>query len=132
MGIFKSLVDKVKDKSDELAKKTAEKAARKAAEVAMDRSAKAAKGALDSAGRVIEKAIFGDVVAEEDEESARARQAKEEAAPDPFAKVKAQEAAKKERAREETVRAKERAEREKKIDRDVDAELLALKKKLGK
>jgi hypothetical protein len=71
MGVWKSLVDRMKDKRDELARKAAKKAA-------------------GSVGKAIEKALFGDLD-EKDEIS--------EEAPDPFAKLKAAEAEKKERER---------------------------------
>jgi hypothetical protein len=117
MGLLKSLVEKVKGKKDELQKK----AAKKAAKVAIDRSARAAKGALDSAGNAIERAIFGDV----EEEAATE-------APDPFAALKATEAKKKEDALEEKRHAKERTAKQARSELEVDAELAAMKKKLGK
>jgi hypothetical protein len=75
-------------------------------------------------GKAIEEALFGD--AEE------AKPEAEDAPADPFAKLKAAEAAQKERDRAEKQAAKERAAAEKKRDADVDAELAALKKRLGK
>ena len=132
MGLFKSLVDKMKTGTDDLAKK----AAKKAAEVAFGQSKKAAKGALASAGKAIEKALFGD--AEEENAQKTKVQEEKEAKPDPFAKLKAADAAKKEREREESRRARgagdraaERAKRDAADAREVDDELAALKKKLG-
>ena len=85
MGFFKELVGKVKDKTDELGKK----AAKKAAEVAIEQSAKAVKSAVGSASRAIETALFGDAEKEKAEQAAREKAAR----PDPFAKLKAAEAA---------------------------------------
>jgi len=123
MGLFKSLVDKVKGKKDELEKR----AAKKAAEVAFEQTKRAAKGAIDSAGDALERAIFGDVEAKEEK-------AKEEP-PDPFAHLKARE--KEKAARDDEAAAREKAERARKqsearIEKEVDDELAALKKKLGK
>lgn len=127
MGLFKSLLDKVKGAQEDLEKK----AAKKAGEVALQQGAKAAKNAIDAAGNAIERAIFGDV--EGDAKTSPIEP------PDPFAKVKADAAAKKERdaelrakERDEQRRAKERAAREAKVEREVDDELAAMKKRLGK
>jgi hypothetical protein len=80
--------------------------------------------AVGSVGKAIEKALFGD--AEEAEPPS------EKAPPDPFAKLKAAEAEKKKREGDERREAKERAATAKKLNRDVDAELAEMKKKLGK
>ncbi len=127
MGLFKSLVDKVKGTQKDLEKK--------AAKMALEQGAKAARSALDLAGDAIERAIFGDDDAKadsKDDKDATSASTKTKDAPDPFAKLKAVEAAKKERAREEKRLAKERVAAEAKREDDVDAELEALKKKLGK
>jgi hypothetical protein len=125
MGVFKSLVDKAKQKKDELARK----AAKQAAKTALEQSAKAAMGAIDSTGRAIEKALFGDT----EEESAKSEDAAaldaKEAKPDPFAKLKAAEVAKRER--EADAARAGRAARLEAEDKEIDAELAALKKKLG-
>src|SRR5580698_10323916 len=92
VSLWRSLLDRMKDKKDELQRKAVKKAA---------------QGALDSAGRAIEKALFGDAPPDAP---------REPAPPDPFAKLKAAEADK-----------KERAAAQKKLDREVDAELRALK-----
>jgi hypothetical protein len=113
VGRFSSLLGKVKDKKDELVRR----AAGKAADVALDRTKKAALGAVDSVGEAIEKAIFGDVQSSKDAPAPAAT----EQAPDPFARLKAKERA-------------EHVERDAKParDDDVDAELEALKKRLGR
>jgi hypothetical protein len=131
MSRFKSLVDKMKEKSDEWQKK----AAKKAAETALKQGARAATGAMDAAGKALERVIFGDAPAakgDDDAEREREREAPAPAPPDPFAKMKAAEKAEKERAQEEKRRAKERAEKQTKIEEELDDELAALKKKLGK
>jgi hypothetical protein len=117
MSIWKSWVERMRDTRDELARKAAKKAAR----AALDTAGKAA----GSAGKAIERALFGD-------ERVSAKKPEEAPAPDPFARVKAAEAERKERERADRQRAKERAAGEKKRDDDVDAELAAMKKKLGK
>ncbi|HEY5241712.1 MAG TPA: hypothetical protein VIJ22_09615 [Polyangiaceae bacterium] len=84
MGVWKSLVDRMKDKRDELARK----AARKAAQTAVDSAGRLVGGV----GKALERALFGDL---EDNSEAPA----EKAPADPFAKLKAAEAEKKERER---------------------------------
>jgi hypothetical protein len=106
MGLFKSLVDKAREKRDELGKK----AAKKAATAALEHGTEAATTALDNVGKAIGKAIFGD--------SDEKKTSDPPPAPDPFAKQKAAEAARKARAEQD--------------ERDVDDELAALKRKLGK
>ncbi len=129
MAGFKSLVDKAKKKKDELARE----AAKKAAKAAVRQGAEAALGAIDATGRAIEKAIFGDVMdgaaGKEKEGRGRASEPPSPAAPpDPFARLKAAEAAKRDEERAQTERAAQRARDE----RDIDDELAALKKRLGK
>lgn len=107
------LLDKLKEKRNELVRR----AAGKAADAALDRTRKAALGAADTVGEAIERAIFGDVESSKTEEGTPQ-------APDPFARLKAKEKAEREAA--------ERAEQAGKADKDVDAELRELKKRLGK
>ena len=78
MGVWKSLVTRMKDKRDELARK----AAKRAAGAVVDSAGKA----VDSVSKAIEKAVFGDPAEHEETPPA-----------DPFAKLKAAEAEKKER-----------------------------------
>ena len=130
MGVFKSLVDKAKDKKDELQKK----AARKAARTALEQGAKAAMGAIDGAGKAIERALFGDAEEEgktEDDEAPASKR-------DPFAKQKAAEADKRRAAARPERGVKDddalRAGRAAKVaaeEKEIDAELAALKRKLG-
>jgi hypothetical protein len=108
----------VKEKKDELQKK----AVKRAAEVALDQSAKAAKGIVKGAGKALGHALFGD---ERDAHEGVAASAPE-APPDPFAKLKAAE---RERAAAEQ---RERAGEAAAVEQDVDAELAALKKRLGR
>jgi hypothetical protein len=113
MGAWKSLFDRMREKKDELQRKAVKKAARTA---------------IDSAGKAVERVLFGKLDDDEGEKLAEAEQEK----PDPFAKLKAAEAEKKEREREEKLRAKERARARDQLEKDVDADLAELKKKLGK
>ncbi len=109
----RSLLDKLRDKRNELVRR----AAGKAADVALDRTKKAALGAADSVGEAIERAIFGDVESSKKDEGAPQ-------APDPFARLKAKEKAERE--------AEDRSEKAEKAEKDVDTELRELKKRLGK
>ncbi len=123
MGVFKSIVDKANKKKDELA----QKAAKQAAKTALEQSAKAALGAIDATGRAIEKALFG----KEDEEGAKsADSVPKPPAPDPFAKLKAAEALKRDREKQ-SVKAVT-ASKVEADEREIDAELAALKKRLAK
>jgi hypothetical protein len=110
VGRLATLLDKVKDKRNELVRR----AAGKAADVALDRTKKAALGAADSVGEALEKVLFGDVDTSKEGSAPAARPE----APDPFASLKA----------------KERAACEAKAagDAEVDAELEALKKRLAR
>ncbi len=126
MGVWKSIADRMKAKKDELQRK----AVRKAAETAVDQAGKA----MHSAGKAVGRALFGDLDEGEERESAPPA-----TPPDPFAKLKAAEKEKaererqdRERQREEARQAKERAAAKAKLEKDVDDELAALKKRLGK
>jgi hypothetical protein len=81
---WKDLLERVSDKTSELRRKALKKAARTA---------------IDSAGKVVGRVLFGNL---DDDETKPA----EEPKPDPFAKLKAAEAERKEREREEKRRAK--------------------------
>jgi hypothetical protein len=128
MGFWKGLVDKVAQKKEELEEEAKKRAAKKATEMAIGTGKAAAKAAvknagrtLDYAGKKLEEAIFGSASSDDDDArsssgspgsrgSAGATR-KPEKGPDPFAKLKAEEA-----------RAK--------TEREVDDELAALKKKI--
>lgn len=116
MGLWKALVGKILEKTDE----ARGKAVQKATDMAIDRGKRAAKAAVGGTARKIEEAIFGDVL----DEAAEKKKLAAEPKPDPFAKLKAAEAKKKEE--DFAAKAKARAER------DVENELTAMKKKLGK
>jgi hypothetical protein len=120
MGVWKSLVERMKDKREELQRKAVKKAAR----AALDGAGKT----VDLAGRAVERVLFGNL---DDDEDGKAKK-KPEPPADPFAKLKAAEAAQKEREREEKQRAKDERARKARVDAEVDADLAALKKKLGK
>ncbi len=126
VGRFDSLLEKAKEKRKELVRR----AASKAASAALEGTTRAAVGAVDSVSNAIEKAIFGDVLKSKDDPASGderdARNTPE--VPDPFARLKEKERA--EALAAESARA--RAQAKTKLDEDVDAELSALKKKLGK
>ena len=141
MGFWKGIVDKVAAKKEELEEEAKKRAAKKAAEMALDTGKAAAKAAvrnagktLDYAGKKLEEALFGEA-AEQDAPSSSRPPKKD--APDPFAKLKAEEAAKKASAKlressdkEEKTAARTREEARAKTEREVDDELAALKKKI--
>lgn len=79
MGDWKDFLDRIADKRDELARKAVKKAARTA---------------IDSAGKAIGRVLFGKL----DDDEAKTPP---EEPPDPFAKLKAAEAEKKEQERRE-------------------------------
>jgi hypothetical protein len=129
MAFWRGLVEKVGQKKEELEQEAKRRATKKAAELAIDTGKAAARSAvknagktLDFAGRKLGEALFGP---SEDEPSAT-----ETAGPDPFAKLKAEEAARKLSNQNERVAAKERAEARAATERAVDDELAALKKKI--
>lgn len=139
MSIFKRLSDSLEKKKDELQRKAAERAA----EIALERGKQAALGAVTSAKKKVEEALFGDGEPES-ERPAPSSRGKSKRAP---ASVKPKEKAPvakerpatttKERPREslEAIRAsaaKEKARKEAELERDVDADLAALKKRLAK
>lgn len=114
MGRLSSLLGKMKNKRNELVRR----AASNAADAALGKTKDAARGALDAMSDTIEKAIFGDVLADAEQERARSMgAAAHRASLDPFAKIKVRE------------RDKERPHAP--PEEDVDAELRELKKRLG-
>lgn len=128
MSVFKSLVDRVQAKKDELEKKAAKKAAEKATEMAIERGKEAALAAvaqagetLKSAGASIEEALFGPDSEEQKGEPERAGEREEPA-------EKARSA---ERRRPATAPAA-RAHDEERFQREVDDELAALKRKIAR
>ena len=139
MGFWKGIVDKVAAKKEELEEEAKKRAAKKAAEMALDSGKAAAKAAvrnagktLDYAGKKLEEALFGPASEEKDSSEA--------APPDPFAKLKADEAAKqavakrgveaKDRENVENAASRAREEARERTEREVDDELAALKKKI--
>jgi len=117
MSVWKSFVERMKDARNDLARQAAKKVAR----TALDSAGKA----VGEAGRALQSALLGD--------DPRAPPTSEEAPkPDPFAKLKAAETERHARERTEKQRAKERAAEQKKLDEDLDVDLAAIKKKLGK
>ena len=133
MGLWKGLVDKVSQKKEELEEEAKKRAAKKAAEIAIDTGKAAARSAvknagktLDFAGKKLGEALFGP----EPEGGAQSPEASKKAAPDPFAKVKADEAARKVATQTEKTAVKEREQARARSEREVDDELAALKKKI--
>ncbi len=130
MGFWKGLVDKATKKKEELEEEAKKRAAKKAAEMAIDTGKAAARSAvknagktLDYAGKKLGEALFGPEEGEEAPSSAKA-------APDPFAKLKADEAARKLANQKEKTASKEREQARERTEREVDDELAALKKKI--
>ena len=130
MSIFKTLADKARAKKEEMERE----AAKKAAELAFEQSKKAAKSALERAGKSVENALLGD------DEDAPASDApppsskkppsrRPKPAPKPAAKPTPRAAPKED---ERALAAKRRAEDEAKLDKQVDDDLAALKRKLKK
>ncbi len=131
MGFWKGLVDKVARKKEELSEEAKKRAAKKAGELALDTGKAAARAAvknagktLDYAGKKLEEALFG--VA--DVEAASPSAPKD--APDPFAKVKADEIARNLATKKEKAASRERQQARAQTEREVDDELAALKKKI--
>ena len=107
MGFWKGLVDKVAQKKDELEEEAKKRASKKAAEMAIDTGKAAARSAvknagktLDYAGKKLGDALFGPSDADEEAEPSTKE------APDPFAKLKAEEAARKLATQKEKLAAK--------------------------
>jgi hypothetical protein len=89
---------------------------------------------LDYAGKKLEEALFGEASRDDSSDDAPAsskpKKEKVEKGPDPFAKLKAEEAARKTRDKDERASATEREDARAKTEREVDDELAALKKKI--
>lgn len=131
MSVFKSLVERAQAKKDELAKQARRKAAEKAAEAAIERGKEMAKDAvaqagkaLSSAGATIEDALFGP-----DSEAAEAKDAKVEKDEKEANAIAARDRLAAERRRRD---AADRRADEARIQREVDDELAAMKRRLGK
>ena len=136
MSFWKGLVDKVTQKKEELEDEAKKRATKKAAEMAIDTGKAAAKAAvknagktLDYAGKKLEAALFGEATSDDHTPASTTTGAKS-TPPDPFAKLKADEAARKTAAKEEKAATKAREEARAKTEREVDDELAALKKKI--
>ncbi len=128
MASWKDLAGRLAQKRRELEDEAKKRALRKAAEVALQTGKAAARAAaesagktLDHAGKMLGEALFGPSSIED---------ATPKPAPDPFAKLKAEEEERKLAASKERqdVTAREHARAQ--AERDVDDELAALKKKL--
>ncbi len=149
MSLFKSLADKLArktaeleraalEKKEEIEREAARRAAEKATEVAIAQGKKAARSAVDRASKKLEEVLFGDVeedaATEEAPPSSRADRKKErEKQRD---KAQAEERERKARARREQEQVARAAEAREvaasRIEREVDDELAALKRRLAK
>lgn len=125
MATFKSLVDKVQKKKDELEREAAKKAATKVAEMAVERGKDMARSAvaqagrsLRSAGAFVEEKLFGPEPGEGEEVEAR-----DERSPDPEPLRPRKPAPPK--------AGPTPAEKQARFDQEVDDELAALKRKLA-
>jgi hypothetical protein len=138
MGLWDKLKDKVEKKKAEVEKKAMERAT----EMAIQKTKDTARNALDNMGKTIENAIFGS-------DSEKSDTPNDEEAPTSDDERKAEQARPKEkaRARSDAPKAKEakeplsrdydkfvkdRAQKERDLEKAVDDDLAALKKKLGK
>jgi len=132
MGIWDKLKDRAEKKKAELEKKAMERAA----EMALQKTKDTAKNALDSMGKTIENAIFGPD-SEKKEDAGDDEQPESEPAPKPKAKAKAKVDSTPPPKKEPLTRdydkfVKDRAQKEAELEKAVDDDLAALKKKLGK
>ena len=130
MPWFKPLTDRLEKKRRDLERQAAEKVAR----ATLERGTQAARDALQSAGKAVEAALFGDGGGAAVAKSEGAAPAKP---PGALAKEAAADAARrreavKEAHARELQRADDRARVEESRDAEIDAELAAWKKKLGK
>jgi hypothetical protein len=135
MAFWKGLLDKVAQKKEELEDEARRRAAKKAAEVALDTGKAAAKAAvmnagktLDYAGKKLEEALFGEATSDDEASSPATKAASER--PDPFAKLKADEAARSAADRKEKETQKAREDARARTEREVDDELAALKRRI--
>jgi hypothetical protein len=113
MGLYKSIREKLRAKKEELEKEAAKRALAKIADTAKKRGA----SAVESAGKKIEEMLFGD-----SEPAPPSEEPKEK--PDPFRDLKRRE--------KEAKAAPPKAPSQADVEGEVDRELSALKKKLGK
>lgn len=133
MAFWKGLVDKVTQKKEELEEEAKKRAAKKAAEMALDTGKAAAKAAvrnaertLDYAGKKLEDVLFGEAASDDSEDSGASTKRPD----DPFAKLKAEDAARKLAAKQYQAAATARAAARALRSGEVDDELAALKKKI--
>ncbi|MDB4941721.1 MAG: hypothetical protein JWP97_1255 [Labilithrix sp.] len=127
MSFWKGLADKVSQKKEELEAEAKRRASKKASEMAIEGGKAAARSAVKNAGRTLDfagkklgEALFGPEAAPD----------APPVAGDPFAKLKAEEAAREGAARKDKADARERKAAEARTEREVDEELAALKRKI--
>ncbi len=142
MGLWDKLKDRAEKKKAELEKKAMERAA----DMALQKTKDTAKNALDSMGKSIENAIFGpdsDKKSDDDEappsshetrerERERARSKDNASTKSKGAKSDAPPKPKEPLTRDYDKFVKDRAQKEADLEKAVDDDLAALKKKLGK
>ena len=149
MGLWDRLKDKVEKKKAEVQQKAVERAA----DMAIQKTKDTAKNALDSMGKSIENAIFGPDSKKSDEDApdsdsgshsdrpqaTREEEAKQKARAKEKARAKSKASsesappvAKEPLSRDYDKFVKDRAQKERDLDKAVDDDLAALKKKLGK
>lgn len=127
MGVF----DKWKDKLVDRAAKAAAEQSAAAAKLAARKSAEAALAAAKGAGRKLEEALFGEREAELPATTKENAAEKKQRADEMGARLR--EADRRVKEREQAERDREaRAARDARLEREVDADLAALKKKLDR
>lgn len=127
MGVF----DKWKDKLVERAAKAAAEQSAAAAKLAARKSAEAAVAAAKGAGRKLEEALFGEREAEIPASTKGTATEKKQRADEMGARLR--EADRRMKEREQADRERQaKATRDERLEREVDAELAALKKKLDR
>lgn len=129
MGLWDKLKDRAEKKKAELEKKAMERAA----DMALQKTKDTAKNALDSMGKSIENAIFGP----DSEKKADDDEAPESSEPGNRSKSSKSKSDAPPKPKEPLTRdydkfVKDRAQKEADLEKAVDDDLAALKKKLGK
>ncbi len=139
MGLWDKLKDRAEKKKAELEKKAMERAA----DMALQKTKDTAKNALDSMGKSIENAIFGpdsdkkaddDEAPESSEPGNRSKSSKNKSSESKSSKSKSDAPPKPKEplTRDYDKFVKDRAQKEADLEKAVDDDLAALKKRLGK
>jgi hypothetical protein len=140
MGIFKSLKDKLDKKKEEVEQKAMEKAA----EMALKKTKDTAKNAIEGVSKKLENALFGDdeksQANEDDDEAAESERPKPKKKSAAATDAGENRVADKKREKEQLERDYERFVKDREaavakkaaFEKEVDDDLAALKKRLGK